>query len=273
MYEADLLDIIGLNVDDPKEADRVRRRLAGDYITQPGVLTRYLAFDVTRTPFDDLRVRLAFAYALDREGLVDATSAGYYQPATGGLVPPGMPGHSAGIALPYVPERGRQLLAEAGYPGGRGFPEVELLAPLGFRAQAPHLQAQWHETLGVEIGYQVLPWAEFINRVRNAPPHLTLVAWGPDYPDPDTYLRVAVQRATAWREEQYFALIERARRAMDLAERMALYAQAELVLVEQVPLLPLSYPRVHMLVKPWVRSSPRSASGAFFWKDMVIEPH
>ncbi len=273
MYEADLLDIIGLDVDDPKEADRVRRRLAGDYITQPGVLTRYLAFDLTRTPFDDLRVRLAFAYALDREGLVDVTSAGYYQPATGGLVPPGMPGHSAGIALPYVPERGRQLLAEAGYSGGRGFPEVELLAPLGFRAQAPHLQAQWHEILGVEIGYQVLPWAEFINRVRNAPPHLTLVAWGPDYPDPDTYLRVAVQRATAWREEQYFALIERARRAMDLAERMALYAQAELVLVEQVPLLPLSYPRVHMLVKPWVRSSPRSASGAFFWKDMVIEPH
>ena len=167
----------------------------------------------------------------------------------------------------------KQLLVEAGYPGGRGLPPVELLAPGGFRAQAPHLQAQWRQNLGVEVHFQVLPWAEFIDRFRNAPPHLTLMAWEPDYPDPDSYLRVAVQRHTAWRQERYLFLVERARRSLDLAERMALYAQAELILVEQVPLLPLSYPRVHLLVKPWIRSSPRSATGAFSLKDVVIEPH
>jgi oligopeptide transport system substrate-binding protein len=273
MYEADLLDILGLDTDVPEEADRARQRLAGDYITQPGALVRYMAFDVTRKPFDDLRVRRAFAHALDREALADATSGSYRQPATGGLVPPGMPGHAAGIAQPYNPERGRQLLVEAGYPGGRGLPHVELLAPAGFRAQAPHLQAQWRQDLGVEVHFQVLPWAEFIDRFRNAPPHLTLMAWAPDYPDPDSFLRVAVQRSTAWRNERYFALVERARRSLSLTERMALYARAELILVEQVPLLPLSYPRVHLFVKPWVLSSPRSATGAFSFKDMVIEPH
>jgi ABC-type oligopeptide transport system substrate-binding subunit len=60
---------------------------------------------------------------------------------------------------------------------------------------------------------------------------------------------------------------------MDLTERMALYARAEQILVEEVPLLPLSYPRVHLFVKPWVRSSPRATAGAFFWRDVVIVPH
>ena len=272
MYEADLLDIISLD-GSPEETDRVRQRLGGDYITQPGVVARYMAFDVTRKPFDDMRVRLAFAHALDREVLADVTSAGYHQPASGGLVPPGMAGHSAGIALPHDPERGRQLLAEAGYRGGRGFPLVELLAPAGGRAQAPFLRDQARQHLGVEVQAQVLPWHEFVDRVRNGPPHLSLMGWAPDYPDPDSYLRVAVQRHTAWRDEQYFALVERARRSLNLTERMALYAQAELILVEQVPLLPLDYPRVHLLVKPWIRSNPRSATGAFFWKDVVIEPH
>jgi oligopeptide transport system substrate-binding protein len=135
------------------------------------------------------------------------------------------------------------------------------------------MQTQWHQSLEVEIDFQVLPWAEFVDRVRKAPPHLSLLGWEPDYPDPDSYLRVAVQRHTAWRDARYFDLVERAQHSLDLTERMALYAQAEQILVEEVPLLPLSYPRVHLFVKPWVRSSPRAAAGAFFWKDVVIVPH
>jgi ABC-type oligopeptide transport system substrate-binding subunit/class 3 adenylate cyclase len=272
-YEDDLLHIVGLATGDPKEADRVRQRHAKEYLTQPDARTHYLAFDVTRPPFDDPRVRQAFAYAVDREAMENATSSGYRLPATGGLVPPGMPGHAAGIALPYDPQRGRQLAAEAGYPGGEGFPEVELLAPGGLRAEAPYLQALWRENLGVEIRWKMLPWAEFTDRVFNSPPHLILVGWIPDYPDPDSYLRVAVERHTAWREERYLSLVERARRAMDPQQRMALYAQAEQILVEQVPLLPLHYGRLHLLVKPWVKRYRTSAMSGFFWKDVVIEPH
>jgi oligopeptide transport system substrate-binding protein len=273
MYDADLLDIIGLNDGDPLVADRVRQRYAQDYVTQPRAATQFLVFDVTRPPFDDLRVRKAFACAVDRETLESATSGGYRLPATGGFVPPGIPGHVAGNALPHDPQRGRQLLAEAGYPRGEGCPLLNLVAPTGVRAVAPYLQALWREQLGVEIRWEVLAWTEFVQRVRTSPSDLVLVGWLADYADPDSYLRVAVQRHTAWRNQPYLDLVEQARRTMDLRERMALYAQAERILVEQVPLLPILYGKQHLLVKPWVRRYRTSVMGSVFWKDVVIEPH
>jgi oligopeptide transport system substrate-binding protein len=236
-------------------------------------MTLYLAFGVTRPPFDDPLVRQALASVIDREDLAQVTTGGYRLPATGGFVPPGMPGHLPGIALPYDPERGRQLLAEAGYPGGKGFPDVELLVPGGLQAQAPYLQAQWWENLGIEIQWNLLDWEEFIEALRGSTPQLIALGWMPDYPDPDSYLRVSVQLQTAWRHEPYLALVEQARRVMDQEKRMVLYAQAEQILVEQMPILPLLYGREHLLVKPWVTQHPGSADGRTFWKDAIIEPH
>ena len=68
---------------------------------------------MSQVPFNDIRVRRAFAFAIDRERLADVVLRGYHIPATGGVVPLRMPGHSSGISLPYDPERARQLLAEA----------------------------------------------------------------------------------------------------------------------------------------------------------------
>ncbi|NIU61783.1 MAG: peptide ABC transporter substrate-binding protein, partial [Pseudomonas stutzeri] len=97
----------------------------------------------------DLRVRRAFSLATDRETFANVFLGGLAFPATGGFIPPGMPGHSAGIGLPYDPEGARRLLAEAGYPGGRGFPAVETLSSRGSNEEGG-LPAQWRENLGVE---------------------------------------------------------------------------------------------------------------------------
>ena len=112
-----------------------------------------MGFDVNRPPFDDPRVRRAFVLATDREMLADVALRGYVFPATGGFVPPGIPGHSPGIGSPYDPEGARQLLAEAGYPDGRGFPVVGALLPRAAitLAGCEYQQAQWQENLGVEI--------------------------------------------------------------------------------------------------------------------------
>jgi oligopeptide transport system substrate-binding protein len=232
-----------------------------------------VAFDVRRAPFDDPRVRRAFAYAVDRETLAGVTLGGYYSPASGGLVPPGMPAHSPGIGLPYSPERARDLLAEAGYPGGRGFPTVDFVTLSGRHAMGEHLHMQWRENLGVELQWRVMGFAEFIDLVRSDPPHLFRMGWMPDYPDPDAFLRVAVQLHTAWRPQRYLALVDEARHATDQQERMKAYAEVERMVAEEVPLLPLIYDRSHWLYKPWVRRYPRSVAGGYFWKDVVIEPH
>jgi oligopeptide transport system substrate-binding protein len=249
--------------------ERLRQAHAGEYVLLPTLSTFYLVFDVTRAPFHDRRVRRAFAHALDRDLLVGLTLAGCYFPASGGIVPPGMPGHSAGIALPYDPERARELLTEAGYPGGQGFPSVRMLTWPRYEGSSQDLQAQWREELGVEIPFGTLEWAQYLDRVYSDPPRLFWKSWIADYPDPDSFLRVAVRQHGAWSNETYDELVEKARRVTDQAERMKLYRQADRILVEEVPILPLSYERIPFLVKPWVR---RFADWTA-WKDMVIDPH
>jgi ABC-type oligopeptide transport system substrate-binding subunit len=273
MYEADSLDILNLRDFPPPEMDRVRQRHAGEYVPVPMLDTYYVGFDVSRPPFDDLRVRQAFVLATDRETMVGMILRGYYS-GTGGFLPPGMPGHSAGIGLPYDPERARQFLAEAGYPGGRGFPMVDALAFYGTEPAVEYLQAQWRENLGIEIIWEIMEWAMFLDRLDREPPHTWLTGWAADYPDPDNFLRVShVRRYTGWQNEAYDRLVEEARRVTDQGKRMKLYQEADRILIEEAAIMPGFYNRSHLLVKPWVTKHPMSTIKPWFWKDVIIEPH
>jgi oligopeptide transport system substrate-binding protein len=275
MYEADGLDILNITFFQPLEIDGAGQRHAWDYISLPGLSTAYVGFDVSRPPFDDPRVRRAFVLATDRETLADVILRGHDSPATGGFVPPGMPGYSAGIGLPYNPEQARQLLAEAGYPGGRGLPAVDLLTPSIATGDEvlKYLQAQWRENLGIETTWEAVERVMYLDRLAREPPHMFLMRWTADYSDPDSFLRAANLHLTRWQNEAYERLVEEARRVTDQGERMKLYGQADRILVQEAAIMPLCYHRQHLLVKPWVRRYPTSAIKWWFWKDVIIEPH
>jgi oligopeptide transport system substrate-binding protein len=254
-----------------EERERARQQHAGEYITAPLLATAYVGFDVSRPPFDDPRVRQAFALAADRERFADVVMQGYAFPATGGFVPPGMPGHSAGIGLPHDLERAHALLAEAGHPGGRRFPAVELLSD---EVLSEHLAAQWQEDLGVEVAWVKRDWEEVLERMENDPPHIYFGAWYADYPDPDNFLRVCDGiRWTRWQNADYRQLVEEAGRVVDQRERMAMYHQADSMLVWEAVIMPVIYWRSHLLIKPWIKRFPTSAVKWWFWKDVVVEPH
>jgi len=273
-YEAGCLDTVRPLLAAVEQQDRIRHKYAGEYVSRPAASTSYLGFPVGQAPFDDPRLRRAFAQATDRKALPDVRLGGWASPALGGFVPPGIPGHVPDIALPYNPGRARRLLAEVGYPGGEGFPPVEWLSLLRSQAQAENLQAQWRETLGLETQWRVIPWHDFLDILGTDPPAPFLLDWIPDWPDPDNYLRIAMSlRAPSWSHSTYLALVDEARRAMDQNKRLRLYAQAERILAEEVPILPLTYERRHMLLKPWVKRYPTSDTYQEFWKDVVIEPH
>jgi ABC-type transport system substrate-binding protein len=273
MYEADDLDICGDLP--PSETDLARQRQAGDYVAGPCLSLEFVGFDVSRPPFDDRRVRRALALATDRDRLADVVLGGYAFPATGGLLPPDMPGHAPGIGLPYDPATARQLLAEAGLPGGRGFPAIDCWVrdDPGHELLCEYLAAHWSETLGLQIAWQRIEWGRFYDRVSSEPPHLWLVGWWFDYPDPDNFLRSQWWSSLKWRDETHERLVKSARRVQDQQERIGMYQQAERILVESAPVIPLLYGRFHLLVKPWMSKYPSSPLKWWFWKDVVLEPH
>src|SRR3970282_2204905 len=130
--------------------------------------------NLRRPPFDDRRVRQALVHACDREAMVAQRLRGLDPPGTGGLVPLGLPGHTPGIGLLFDPDQARSLLAQSGYPEGRGFPEVEilLLAALGELPHVEYLRAQWREALGIEVRPVMVGGEEFNRRMKEAPPDL-----------------------------------------------------------------------------------------------------
>jgi ABC-type oligopeptide transport system substrate-binding subunit/class 3 adenylate cyclase len=281
LYETDRLDVVDL---ESAELDRARQQHDAEYLSRPWLITEALGFDVTQPPFDDMRLRRAFVLATDRETLA-AVLDHHDFPATGGFIPPGMPGHSPGIGLPYDPEQARRLMAEAGYPGGSGFPPITVLIPSSPRLRTifDYLQRQWHEILGATIA-----WLEVLERIEgqliarvlydtpreHAGAYVFFTGWAADYPDPDSFLRCGLtERWTRWRHESYARLVEQARRSADQRARLDLYQQADRIVIEEALMMPLTYLRAHQLVKPWVKKYPTSSIAAWFWKDVVIEPH
>jgi ABC-type oligopeptide transport system substrate-binding subunit len=273
LYETDSLDIFHLCDLPAAELDRARHRWAGEYVSVPTLSTHYVGFNASRPPFDDPRVRRAFVLATDRVRMVDTVWSGIAFPARGGLVPPGVLGHSAGIGLPHDPVEARRLLAEAGYPGGRGFPEVNLPTDHRRIRHGEYLQAQWRENLGIEITRDIMDWGALLDRLDNKPPHLFCIGETADYPDPDDFLRVRATFATRWMNQTYSGLVEKAGRTTDQGERTRTYQAADRLLIEEASIMPFAYGRCHLLVKPWVKRCPTSATKFWFWKDVIIDPH
>jgi oligopeptide transport system substrate-binding protein len=273
MYEADRLDAMSFSWF-PEAALR-RQWHSGEYFSSPMLLTLYLGFNVRRPPFDDPRVRQALAMAIDKEGLANAVLMGHSLPAMGGFLPPGMPGHAPSIGLPFDPERARCLLSEAGYPTGQNFPVVRCLRRSDlFKTECDYIRAQLHKNLGINAEWQTTKVGRVLERLDSRPPHLGLASWGVDYPDPDNPLTVGVhKRWTGWQNQNYTELLEQARRIINQAERIRLYQEADRILIEEAPVVPLLYGRHHLWVKPWVSKYPVSVIHWFFWKDVVIEPH
>jgi len=274
-YENDRLDLTFLGGLKPEEMDHARQSHPDDYVEQPLPQTLYMGFDTRRPPFDDRRVRRALGMGTDRETLAHVVGRGLAFPASGGMLPPGMPGHQPGIGLPYDLTEARRLLAKAGYTGGQGFPEVELVGvdTPGIDYVARFLHTFWIENLGLPVKWIRLPWVEVLNRLADRPPQLWVMGWIADYGDPDSFLRVGEWRATSgWRHETYEKLLEAAQRTTDQQRRVEICRQADALLVEEAPAVPLVYSRTQMLVKPWVKT-PLMPLGRIHFKDIIIEPH
>jgi oligopeptide transport system substrate-binding protein len=276
LYEAGGLDRLYIGILAEAEFMRAYARNTTDFLMPRVAAVFYYAFDVTRPPFDDVRVRRAFA--LTTELSVWNPGPMIALVARGGLVPHGMPAHQPGIGLPYDPERARQLLAEAGYPGGQGFPEiVSRVHPGGWgEGYRKVQQSNWVEGLGIKMRWVALSASEMDATDREGRPHTFVVFCAAPYPDPDSVLRLGIPwHWSGWSNETYSRLVEEARHTFDQGQRMKLYREADRILIEEVVVVPTEYGGHSWLLKPWVTRFPSSPLPAkeMYWKDVIIEPH
>ncbi|MCB9076027.1 MAG: AAA family ATPase [Anaerolineaceae bacterium] len=268
-YEADEFDILDLWAFTQRK--HIQQRYPGELFSVPKLNVNFLCFNTRQRPFDDPRVRRALAMTLDRELLANIVFAGDRVPATGGFVPPGMPGHTPDLALPFDPEQARRLLAEAGFPEGHNFPPIELAMQPLWSTAVEYLQQIWQEQLNINVRWRKMDFEALLDQVNQDPPSIYNIGWVADYPDPDNLLRVGIQGR--WHNPAYFKLVGEAKQRLDHTERLKLYRQADQMLIEEAVVIPLFYSQCHILIKPWVKRFPNSATTQHFWQDVIIEPH
>jgi len=228
-------------------------------------------------PLSDVRVRRAIAHATDQEALGRITGTPQ-RAIRGGLVPPGLAGHSPELGMAFDPERARQLLAEAGYPQGKGLPVLRWHHPAGFHALTELVVEQMVDHLSLTL--EPVPIPPGVNWVSLKDSNIVAGGWAADYPDPDNFLRQSffyrLLEERGWRHPRLEQLLEEAARVPDRARRLAMYREADRILVnEEVLIIPWSYssPRNVTLLKPWVKSLEVNAMGLTSLRDVVVDPH
>lgn len=218
----------------------------------------FFRFNVTRPPFDDRRVRAALTLALDRDGLARDVMRGGERGCLS-FVPQGLPDYEAAPLAPSDPARARELLAEAGFPAGRGFPSFEILYPNNemTRDFCEAAAAQWRDELGVQPRLVNQAWKVYLDSQQTLNYDVSWGAWIADYLDVGTFLELFLagggNNRTGWKDEAYDALVGQANAASDVAARAASFRRAEERLLQQLPIAPV-FQRINLnLVAPRVR--------------------
>jgi len=245
--------------------------------------TVFVAINHRRPVLKDVRVRQALGMALDRQLLLRALRIP--GKPTSSLQPEGIAGRAPALWPEEDPAAARALLAQAGYPDGRGFPELTFTfnGSATWRALGEYLAARWRDTLGIEVRLQGLELSAFLRwRAALDAEHGDLYrgGWAGEYDDPAAWYNAlwdsradATQLNLGWRSGTYDALVRRAATESDPTARVALYGEAEALLAAEYPAIPLYQTGRRALVRPYVRGFTLDpAGGTLLLREVSIAP-
>ncbi len=235
------------------------------------MVVEYLGFDTSRPPFDDAAVRRAVSMAVDWTRLADHDLGG--TPVVTTIVPPGVEARGkVDGRLPYDPEAARAELATAGYPDGEGFPAVSL-ATYGIGPTAAIAQELERE-LGIEVAVENRSFDDHSALLDGETPALWTLAWSADYPHAHDFLGLLLRGDSSanvggWANPAYDALIDMAAATADPAEQEALYEQAQAIVRDEAPLIPLGYSDSWALSRVGLRGAAVSGVGLLRYADLA----
>jgi oligopeptide transport system substrate-binding protein len=280
MYEQGEIDLLGVGGSTLEKARDPNNPFNRELRTTVSMCTSAIGLNNRLAPFDDVRVRQAFNYALDKELLIDTFANGNGLAAQGPL-PPGMPGYglSGVTGYPYNPERARQLLAEAGYADMSQFPTLTYTTA-GYGDAGAYVTAvitMWQENLGVTIEPVIIDPLQYYDELyAGNTGHFFNSGWCADYPDPQNFLDILYhsdsrQNHGGFADPAVDALLEAARVEPDVTQRLALYAEAERAIVDGAPAVFTSHGLTAVLVKPHVQNYVLTPMGVRQWQNVSVD--
>lgn len=239
----------------------------------PEMTTQYYEFNIKKAPFDNVKVRKAFSYAIDRNRIIDEVLKGEaYGPGVNGISPPSFKGYDITKikGYDYDPEKAKKLLAEAGYPNGNGFPTVKLeLNSGGARNSnvAFEIQKQLMDVLGVNIDLEVVPLSQKLEDATYGRAEIFRSAWIADYPSPENFLwtlyggtvpdspdKPSYPNTPRYKNPEYDKLYEAGKSAKTKEEAYDYFLKAEQILMDDAPIMVLWYDENYRLVQSRVRN-------------------
>ncbi len=219
--------------------------------------TYFYSINVTRPPLDNVWVRRALAWSVDRESIARDLLKRSREP-WGRYVPSGYPGYTAPDPVGFDPKYARECLAKAGYPGGRGFRKISILFNTSedHRRIAEAIQSMWKHELGIQVELSNQEWGSYLQACTSLQYDVARRSWIGDYLDPNTFMAMMItgdgNNRTGWSSPRYDELIHAAAREVDVPKRMAMLHDAEALLLDQSPTIPIYQYSSSELVKPYV---------------------
>jgi oligopeptide transport system substrate-binding protein len=277
MYRADQLHVTN---DTPiDKMPRYREEKPSEFFNNPYLGTYFYRFNVTKPPFDNLMVRRALAMTVNRDHVVKHVAKGGQIPAYT-ITPPNTNGYFAESDLTFEPEKARQLLAEAGYPNGEGFPVTELLynTSESHRKLAVALQQMWKTELNIDITLRNEDWKVYLESQKQGDYEISRGSWVGDYLDPNNFLDLWVTEGgnnrTGWSNAEFDKLVlELAPSASDQTARYDLLRQAEKILTDDLPILPVYTYTTKFLVKPCVKGLQPNILNKPIFRYVYLDPN
>lgn len=239
----------------------------------------YIGFNTMKPPFDDMNVRKAFCYAVNKEKIIRLILKGMASEAWG-ILPPNMPGYSAEIqGLKYDPDKAKELLTMSKYGNPRNLPPITLTVSGTGGSIPAYIGAMimdWQQNLGVQVTVRQLEPDIFPYQIKYELDNMFFSGWIADYPDPQNFLEILFHSNAEYNYGKYSnpavdALLDEAAVEADEARRFSLYQQAEKIIVDEAACLPLWFNENYILVKPYVKNYRIDAQGIPQLSEVYIE--
>ncbi len=238
--------------------DRYRREEPNLLRIDPYLGTYFFRLNVTRPLLNQRLVRRALGMAIDRQSIVEHVTRGGQLPAFS-FTPPNTAGYTCRASLPYDPEGARRTLAEAGYPGGRGIPPLEMLfnSSENHKIIAEAVQQMWRKQLNIDARLVNQELKVYYDTRRQMNYQIIRSTWIGDYVDPNSFLSLwltnGLNNQTGWSNPEYDRLLAEAAQTNDQQARYTAFQKAEALLLEEAPVLPVYFYTHSFLIRPGVQ--------------------